>query len=423
MTIQEMREARAKLVADMRALLDKAGEEKREASTEENDAYTKMEKDFDDLGDKITAAEEREAESIKRIERQSAREKEMEKGATEAVKPEPGSADDGKESREVNPRATDEYRDAYNKFLAGGQAVLSVDEERAMQADNDTGGGFLVTPEQFMNTLIQELDNMVYVRQYATVIPLTNAGSLGAPALDNDPADPTWTAELLTGAVDTTMSFDKRVIKPQPLAQQLKVSKTLARLSTVGIDGIIRQRLAYKFGVVLENGYLNGTGVNQPLGVFTASNDGISTGRDASTGNTNSTIKADGLLEAVYTLKKQYRTGCRWAFHRDAMKMIRKLKTGDGQYIWQPGLQSGEPETILSFPVDESEYVPSTFTTGLYVGILADWKQYWIADAMNMAIQVLTELFAQTNQNGYIARMETDGAPVDENAFVRVTLT
>ena len=101
--------------------------------------------------------------------------------------------------------------------------------------------------------------------------------------------------------------------------------------------------------------------------------------------------------------------------------MIRKLKTGDGEYLWKPGL-TDRPDTILEIPVEESEYVPNTFTTSLYVGILGDWSFYWIADALNMNIQVLAELYAETNQNGYIGRKETDGMPVLEEAWVRVKL-
>ena len=77
---------------------------------------------------------------------------------------------------------------------------------------------------------------------------------------------------------------------------------------------------------------------------------------------------------------------------------------------------------ILDIPVIMSEYAPNTFTTGLYAGILGDFSYYWIADALDMTIQVLTELYAESNQNGYILRSETDGMPVLEEAFVRVTL-
>ena len=69
-----------------------------------------------------------------------------------------------------------------------------------------------------------------------------------------------------------------------------------------------------------------------------------------------------------------------------------------------------------------SEWAPNTFTTGEYVGLLGDFSHYWIADALSMQIQRLNELYAETNQVGFIGRLETDGAPVLEEAFVRVKL-
>jgi len=167
---------------------------------------------------------------------------------------------------------------------------------------------------------------------------------------------------------------------------------------------------------------MNGTGALQPLGIFTASDNGISTSRDVSTGNTATSIMFDNLKECQYTLKGQYRSKARWIFHRDAVKQISKLKDGEGRYIWQQSVVVGQPDRILNFPVHESEYAPSTFETTCYVGMLGDFSRYWIVDALTMTIQVILELYAATNQNGYFSRSETDGMPVLEEAFVRVKL-
>jgi HK97 family phage major capsid protein len=188
------------------------------------------------------------------------------------------------------------------------------------------------------------------------------------------------------------------------------------------VDALIRTELAFKFGVTEEKAFLQGTGTNQPLGVFINSKAGISSARDVSSGNTTTEIKADNLIECKYTLKTQWRSGCQWLFHRDAIKAIRKLKTGTGDYLWKPGISSDKPDTILEYPVNESEYVPNTFTTGLYVGLLGNFRYYVIVTALDMRVAVLTELYAETNEIGYIGRMEVDGAPIRENAFVRVAL-
>jgi HK97 family phage major capsid protein len=82
----------------------------------------------------------------------------------------------------------------------------------------------------------------------------------------------------------------------------------------------------------------------------------------------------------------------------------------------------GSPDTILEVPYLMSEFAPSTFTTGLYVGIIGDLTWYYIADSLRMEIQRLDELYAATNQVGFIGRLECDGAPVLEEAFARVKL-
>jgi HK97 family phage major capsid protein len=82
----------------------------------------------------------------------------------------------------------------------------------------------------------------------------------------------------------------------------------------------------------------------------------------------------------------------------------------------------GEPDTLLGLPTSMSQYAPNTMTTGQYVGILGDFSFYWIADALNMEMQRLVELYSQTRQIGLHAWLETDGMPVLEEAFVRVKL-
>jgi HK97 family phage major capsid protein len=181
--------------------------------------------------------------------------------------------------------------------------------------------------------------------------------------------------------------------------------------------------MAYKVGIVQENAFLNGSGAGQPLGVMTASANGVTTARDVSIGNTATELRFDGLIKAKYSLKPQYRSRAQWIFHTDALEMLAKLKDGEGRYIWQQSVQVGSPDRLLGLPYLESAYMPNTFTASQYVGILGDFSNYWILDALTMAIQVVVELYAATNQNGYIIQAETDGAPVLAEAFARVKLT
>lgn len=402
--LREMRTNRAKLITDARAIVEQAEAQKRSLSAEETQQY-------DALLAKAT-------EAMTEIEREE-RLQELEGGLGQTAggpnKPEPETRD-GKPAA-LRERA--EYRSAFQRFLRNGDRNLApLAEQRSLQADSDTAGGYLLAPMEMVNGLIKALDNNVFVRQFATKYTVTSADSLGAASLDADPEDGDWTGELTTVDEDTAMAFGRRELKPHMLTKLIKVSrKLLQRLPSV--EGLVLERFGYKFGITQEKAYLTGTGVLQPMGLFTAAlaGHGITTSRDVATANTTTAFTADGLMNAKYSLKGQYHAKARWAFHRDGVKMLAKLKDGEGRYMFDPDLGK-----LLGFPLHMSEYVPNTFTNGKYVGILGDFSYYWIADAQNFDIQRLDELYAATNQVGFIGRYEGDGMPVLEEAFVRVTL-
>ncbi|MBW1696065.1 MAG: phage major capsid protein [Deltaproteobacteria bacterium] len=316
-----------------------------------------------------------------------------------------------------------ELRDAFNKYLRYGQGAISPREFRALQADSMTAGGYLVTPVEVAQEIIKALDDEVFIRRFARTFDVPNAESLGTPALEHDLGDPTWTSELGTGSEDSTMDFTRRDLTPHPIARRIKVSNKLLRVASgLNPEELIAERMVYKIGIVQENAFLNGSGVNQPLGIFTASDNGIDTSRDVSAGNTTTNVTADGLINAVGALKAQYRRNARWVFHRDLEARVRKLKDGEGQYLWRTGLE-GSGNTLLGFPIHLSEYCPHTFSTGQYVAVLGDFRFFWIVDSLQFQIQRLIELYSEQNQTGFICRAECDAMPVLAEAFVRVKLS
>lgn len=399
--LKELREKRGKLIHDARVLLDTAKNEKRELTEEESTAWDKLMNDSDDV--KV---------SIEREERQV----EADREAASKI------ADIDDEHRAGNVDE-DEFRAlAFRKALVTGFRDLDADEKRALQFTTDSAGGYLAAPEQFVSQLLKDVDNAVFIRQLATVQQINGAHSLGVPSLANDPADSEWQTELSTGTEDSTMSFGKRELNPNLLVKLIKVSRELLLRSALPAEQIVRERLAYKVGVTAEKAFMTGTGAGQPLGLFTASANGISTGRDVSTGNATTSIKFDGLKEAMYSVVGQHQMNGVWVFHRDGVKQISKLKDGEGQYLWQPSVTESDVDRLLGRPVYQSEYAPNTFTTGQYVGLFGDMSYYWIADALNLDIQRLDELYAATNQVGFVSRIHFDGMPTIESAFARVKL-
>lgn len=424
--LRELTQEKLHLTREARDIVDAAEAEYRDLTQEEQNRW-------DALMGEIDAID-------LRVERQN-RLASLETGMRQSRGVPPGArepVDDGR-SREHETATGDRRREdenrAFRKYLQGAPAAAFTErEQRALQMDSDIAGGFLVAPQDFVARIILFVKDFVYLRQLGTVMTVTNAESLGVPSLDADPADSNWTAEIATGSEDASMIIGKRELRPHPLAKRIKISNKLIRASTMDPEALVIDRLGYKFAITMEKAYLNGTGAEQPLGLFTASNLGIDTSRDVGSGlNTTTSIQADGLIQAKYSLKAAYwdRPSTCWLFSRQALMNIRKLKDANGQYLWAPGvagvrvgdIAAGIPNTIVDTPYHISEYVPNTFTTGLYVGIIGDMSFVWIADAMQLQIQRLIELYAEQNQVGLIGRLETDGMPVLAEAFVRVILS
>jgi HK97 family phage major capsid protein len=408
MTAQQILEAKQelmKLTSDIRSIMDKAESEKRSLTQEDKNAIAEMEKRSDELDDKIQLEE-----------RQLNRERTIgEKDSTPT-----------EQKREKEGTESDEYRSAFAKYLRYGERARYTDAElrsletRAIQADNESTGGMFMAPVQLMNEIIKEADNTLVISDLARVFDIGTATGLGAPSLDTDIDDATWTPEIKAATETSDPAFGKRELTAHQLTKLVKISNKL--LGGTNLETWVKERLGYKFGITQENVYCTGNGSQQPVGLFTASNKGIGTAYDVSTGNTNTEIKCDGLMESLYDLAEAYQRNATWLFHRAAIKQIRKLRDGNGQYIWQPGLSGGNPATILDRPYRTSEYVPHTFAANQYVGIIGDFKYFWIIRRGVLAIQVLKELYALTNQTGYIGRLEVDAMPVLGAAFRRVKL-
>jgi HK97 family phage major capsid protein len=429
MSLKELQNERLELVKANRRILDKAAEEKRPLSSEEEQEYARIDGELDACEAKIAAIETEQARRDKLAGHQANADKlndrrvpagalpgespkalKFKLGSGRSLNIQPGS--------EHYARCSPEYQAAFLTYISGGRASLG------LQSNINTQGGYLA-PIGTMAKLIKFLDNQVFMRQLATVLPpMPDSQGIGVPSLDTDPGDADWTAEVPAADIseDTSMAFGKREFIPHLLTKLIKSSKKLLNVSILDVENLIVERLGYKFAVSEEKAYLTGTGAQQPLGVFTASANGISTGRDKTASATTSWT-ADDIVDLFYNLKPQYQVNATSIWHRDSIARIRKLKIGTGEYVWQPGLAGGVGNTILGRPYVTSEYAPNTFTTGLYVGIFGDFKTgYWIGDGMNLSIQRLEELFALRNQVGLLGSKETDGAPVLEEAFSRMKL-
>lgn len=411
-TIHELQQERAALHAEARTILDAAQDAGRDLTSDEESKFDRLMNDAD-----------KKEKSVEREER-SRRHQLLDAGGdtdNTGDRNGGGNGDSG----------GDAEMSAFRSYLRGGMRELTEVHQRALNMGSDPEGGYLVAPQQFVSQLIQAVDDMVPLRGLATTMQLTSGESLGVPTLDTDLADADWTSEVGTGSLDDALRVGKREFRPNPLAKRVKLSRTLIRRATLDPENLVMQRMAYKFAVAQEKGYMTGDGNKKPLGVFTASTSGIPTSRDVDINSTTGTLDsntasaggaADDLITAKHTLKSQYWANAQWLFHRTILSQIRKLRDANGQYLWQPGLTADQPATILEVPYVMSEFAPNTVANDAYVGLIGDFSHYWIVDSLAMEVQRLGELYAEANQVGFIGRLETDGAPVLAEAFVRLQI-
>lgn len=429
MSAKELFSLRAKLITDNRKLLEGAKDGK--LSAEQTGEWEARDKDIDALTAEIDAR--RNADGKKdRLGKYADMEGETSPRQTDRKDPaRPGERQTLKIGRhdvvilptdQLGRRASDDYQVEYDKYLAG----LGNGEKLGLVATQDSKGGY-TAPMATTQQLIKFVDDMVFMRRLANILPpIPEAVSLGAVSYDADPGDGNWTADVPASdiAEDDNMKFGKRELRPHLLTKLVRASDKFLRVASGlpgGAAGFITGRLGYKFSITMEKAYMVGTGVQQPLGVFVASNDGIPASRDTVCKNATDFLP-DEVMDALYALKVQYQDRATGLFSREFIKRLRKKKDGDGQYLWQPGLTAGQPDRVLNRPYVQSEYVPNTFTTGQYVGMWGDFSWYWILDSLGFNVQRLSELFQLRNQTGFLGRLETDGMPTLAEAFSRIKL-
>ena len=146
---------------------------------------------------------------------------------------------------------------------------------------------------------------------------------------------------------------------------------------------------------------LSGDGQSKPTGFITNAETGV-------TAASSTAITADEVIDLYHSLRTPYRKNAVFMANDSTIKAIRKLKDGNGQYLWQPGLQAGQPDTILNRPIYTSAYMPE-LGSGNKIMLFGDLSYYWIADRQGRSFQRLNELFAKNGQVGFRVFQRVDG--------------
>lgn len=380
--ILALREKRAKLWNDTKAFLDSHRGEDGMVSAEDNATYEKMEADVVALG-----------KEIERLERQAAMDRELDQPTAAPLVSRPSTAME----KQKAGRASDEYKSAFWNMIRSRAASPSV--QNALQIGTDSEGGYLV-PDEYEHTLVQGLEEENVLRSLCTVIQ-TSSGDRKIPIVASH-GTASWVDEEGT-IPESDDAFGQISIGAHKVATMIKVSDELLQDSVFNIESYIAYEFARRIGAAEEEAFITGNGTGKPTGLLHATN-GAGTGVTTA----GASIAADELFDLVHSIKSVYRKKAVFLLNDSTLKAIRKLKDGQGQYLWQPGIKEGQPDTLLNYKLVTSPFMPE-IAAGNKVILFGDFTSYWIADRQGRSFQRLNELFAVTGQIGFRATQRVDG--------------
>lgn len=400
MRSKELRQQRAKLVEDARALVNK------DTPTAEDSAK------FDEL---MARADTLKAE-IDRIERVESAEKELsERVELKAIAA--GISPD--QQREENALETA----VFNKWLKGGYTALNGDEMqiamrhrvndpgiRAAQAvGTDSAGGYLV-PEGFWNQLEESMLAYGGVREVSTVIRTASGNDLPMPTV-NDTANKGAILTENTQISEQDVTFGSVTLNAYMYTSKLvRVSYQLMQDSAFDMAGFLAGALGTRIARITNEHFTTGTGTGQPKGVVTCA----SAGKTAAGGQTSSVIY-DDLVDLEHSVDPSYRRGARFMMNDAWLKAIKKLQvsTTDERPIWLPGLAVKEPDTILGYPYTINQDMASGASASTKAILFGNFKKYMVRDVVGATLLRLNERYADYLQVGFFAYSRHDGDMLD----------
>ena len=380
--VLEMRQKRAEVWDKAKAFLD--AHENGMMSAEDAEQYERMEQEIVEIG-----------HAIDRLERAEQMEQEMNAPANPILSGRPESTASRREEKQGT--ASDAYKQAFWNQLRGR---MTYEMRNALQVGELTEGGYTV-PDEFENQLIEALQEENIMRGLVHVIS-TASGDRKIPLVTNY-GTASWIEEEAQ-IPESDVKFNQITLGAHKLATAIRISQELLNDSAFDLASFITHEFQRRAGAAEEEAILTGDGSHKPIGLL---HDTL--GAEVGVTSASPTaITADELIDLQHSLKSGYRRKASFIMNDAAIKAIRKLKDGQGQYLWQPSIREGVPDMILNTKVYMSNYMPLV-EAGNKIILYGDYSYYWLADRAGRTLQRLNELYAMTDQVGFKLTERLDG--------------
>ncbi|NPD14472.1 phage major capsid protein [Xinfangfangia sp. D13-10-4-6] len=292
----------------------------------------------------------------------------IDKIEAKANRPDPGD----KKKAEDEPSVE---RKAFAAYLSRGDAI-SEEDKKALTVASNPDGGYLAPPE-LSSEIIRDLVEYSPIRSVASVRG-TTAPSTIYPTR-GDLTNAKWVGETQERK-ESGITFGQKELAVKELATFVDISNRLLS-DAPQAEAEVRAALAEDFGKTEATAFVWGQGGLEPEGFMR--HDKIEETVSGAAG----TVTADALITLLYAMPATYRNAGTWAMNGTTLGILRKLKDGQGNFLWQPSYQVGQPETLLGRPVVEMIDMPD-IAAGAFPIIYGDFSGYRILDHTGLDILV-----------------------------------
>lgn len=255
-----------------------------------------------------------------------------------------------------------EYTGEFEAYFSRGVESKRLDEVRAAATKTDGEGGFLA-PIEWDRTIVSALKQVSPLRQYASVISISGAGF--SKLINDGNTGSGWVGETAARPATGTPGLAKLDFPLGELYANPAASQGLIDDAEVNIEEWLANEVRTEFARQEGIAFLSGDGTNKPHGILTYVTGAANAARHplgaiaVINSGAAAAVTADGVLDLIYDLPEEFETNARLFMNRRVAGSLRKLKDGQGQYLWQPSLAEGQPATFSGEPIVHLPAMPA----------------------------------------------------------------
>lgn len=280
----------------------------------------------------------------------------------------------------------------------------------------NTAGGYLV-PTEFEREVIRKLENDVAIRRAGARVFTMNTNRLEVP-IESDRGVGGWVAEN-TAYTENDPSFGQIALTPYKYTRLIQATEEMMEDSGVNVADYLVEIFARDFAEAEDKAFLEGTGTNQPTGIFNDANIIENDATSTTWGDKTATFEADDIVAHFFSLKAGYRRNSTWIMNSASAEAIRTMKDNNGRYLWditRGGVTEGVAGTLLGRPVIISDNISDDATDGNQI-LFGDFSFYLIGQRRGITIQRSEHYAFNTGLLTFRASMRVDGKVAQPEAF------